>query len=134
MQTIVPEIVEIVNFYSPEVVEEIARDTGFVQRESKLGGMEFLGIMTQGLYSRPDATLTQMVAMGKDINKELEISAEGLHQRINHLGVEFLRSMLSKALELSVCEFMCWTAPRLHCQVNCQVSGQAVVVAPQKLA
>jgi hypothetical protein len=87
-------------------VEEIARDTGFVQRESKLGGMEFLGIMTQGLYSRPDATLTQMVAMGKDINKELEISAEGLHQRINHLGVEFLRSMLSKALELSVCELI----------------------------
>jgi hypothetical protein len=102
MATIVPEIDEIVNFYSSELVEEIARETGFVQRESKLGGIEFLGIMTQGLYSRPDASLDQMVAMGKDINKELEISPEGLHQRINHSGVEFLKEMLSKAMELSV--------------------------------
>ena len=36
MKTIVPEIAEIVNFYSPDVIAEIARDTRFVQRESKL--------------------------------------------------------------------------------------------------
>ena len=67
--------------HSPEAVEEIARDTGFVQRESKLGGMEFPGIMTQGLYSRPDATLNQMVSMGKDINGELKITANALCYR-----------------------------------------------------
>jgi len=113
MEIMVPEIDEIVNFYSPEVVEEIAIETGFVQRESKLGGIEFLGIMTQGLYSRPDATLDQMVAMGKDINKELEISPEGLHQRINHSGVEFLKKMLSKALELSVSKLIDESVPRI---------------------
>ena len=42
MRTIVPEIDEIVNFYSSEIVAEIARETGFVQRESKLIGVEFL--------------------------------------------------------------------------------------------
>ena len=113
MEIIVPEIDEIVNFYSAGVVEEIARETGFVQRESKLGGIEFLGIMTQGLYSRPDATLDQMVAMGKDINKELEISPEGLHQRINHSGVEFLKKMLSKAMELSVSRLIDESVPRI---------------------
>ena len=113
MEIMVPEIDEIVNFYSAEVVEEIARETGFVQRESKLGGIEFLGIMTQGLYSRPDATLDQMVAMGKDINKELEISPEGFHQRINHSGVEFLKLMLSKALELSVSRLIDESVPRI---------------------
>ena len=51
MQTIIPEISEIVNFYSPELIEQIARETGFVQRESKLGGVEFLALMTQGLYA-----------------------------------------------------------------------------------
>jgi hypothetical protein len=94
-------------------VEAIARESGFVQRESKLGGMEFLGIMTQGLYSRPDATLDQMVAMGKDINKELEISAEGLHQRIDHSGVEFLKKMLSKALKLSMSMLIDESIPRI---------------------
>ena len=113
MSTIIPEIEDIVNFYKPETVEEIARETGFVQRESKLGGIEFLGIMTQGLYSRPDATLDQMVAMGKDINQELEISAEGLHQRISQAGVEFLKRMLSKALELSVSRLIDESVPRI---------------------
>ncbi len=51
METMIPEIAEIVNFYSPELIEQIARETGFVQRESKLGGTEFLALMTQGLYS-----------------------------------------------------------------------------------
>jgi hypothetical protein len=113
MEIMVPEIDEIVNFYSPGVVEEIAKETGFVQRESKLGGVEFLGIMTQGLYSRPDATLAQMVAMLKDINKELEISPGGLHQRINVSGVEFLKKMLSKALELSVSRLIDESVPRI---------------------
>jgi len=59
MKTIIPEIAEIVNFYSPELIEQIARETGFVQRKSKLGGVEFLALMTQGLYAHPDATLNQ---------------------------------------------------------------------------
>jgi hypothetical protein len=98
MEIIVPEIEEIVNFYMPELVEDIARETGFVQRESKLGGVEFLGLMTEGLYSQPDASLNQMVAMIKDINPAVEISASGLHQRINESGVEFLERMLSESV------------------------------------
>ena len=70
MERIIPEIDEIVNFYSPELIEEIARETGFVQRESKLGGTEFLALMTQGLYAQPDATLNQMSGMLKDINPQ----------------------------------------------------------------
>lgn len=113
MEIIVPEIEEIVNFYTPELVEEIARETGFVQRESKLGGVEFLGVMTQGLYARADASLNQMAAMIKDINPEAEISAPGLHQRINESGVAFLEKMLSKALELSACGLIDESVPEL---------------------
>ena len=36
MQTMIPEIDEIVNFYSPERIGEIDRETGFIQRESSL--------------------------------------------------------------------------------------------------
>ena len=112
-EIIIPEIEEIVNFYTPETVEEIARETGFVKRESKLGGIEFLGIMTNGLYSRADASLDQMVSMGKDINKELKITPEALHQRINQKGVEFLKRMLSKALELSVSGLIDESVPKI---------------------
>lgn len=100
MSMIVPEIDEIVNFYNAEVLEEIARETGFIQRDSKFGGLEFLGIMTAGLFSEPDANLSCMCGMAKDITPGLEISEPGIHQRINEAGVEFLKKLLSKALEI----------------------------------
>ena len=113
MEIIIPTIDEIVNFYSPELVEKIARATGFVQRESKLGGTEFLALMTQGLYAQPDATLNQMAGMLKDINPELEISGPGLQQRIVDSGVEFLKKMFSKALDLSVTDLVDESIPEL---------------------
>jgi hypothetical protein len=113
MKKIVPEIDEIVKFYSPELIERIARETGFVQRESKLGGMEFLALMTQGLYAQPDATLNQMCGILKDINPELKISGPGLQQRIVVSGVKFLMEMLSD---------------RFHCQRSFHADGQEVAV------
>lgn len=113
MDIMVPEIDEIVNFYTPETLERIARETGFVERESKFGGTEFLGIMTVGLFSKPDASLTQMAAMAKDINPESEISAPGLHQRINGSGVEYLKRLLSEALELSASKEIDESIPEL---------------------
>jgi hypothetical protein len=70
---IIPEIEEIVNFYTSELTEEIAGETGFVPRESKLGGLEFLRVMTQGLCSQPDASLNQIMDMMMDINPEVGI-------------------------------------------------------------
>jgi len=102
MERIIPEIEDIVNFYTPEAIEKIAKETGFVQRESKLGGMEFLGLMTQGLYAHPNASLNQMSGMLKDINPKLQISGPGIHQRIVGTGRDFLKRMLSGAMESSV--------------------------------
>jgi hypothetical protein len=90
MSMIVPEIDEIVNLYNAEMLEEIARETGFIERDSKFGGLEFLGIMTAGLFAQPDASLSCMCGMAKDITPGLEISEPGIHQRINEAGVEFL--------------------------------------------
>jgi hypothetical protein len=101
MSIMIPEIDDIVNFYTPETVEQTARETGFVERESKFGGVEFLGIMTAGLFAEPDASLNRMAAMAKDINPEVEISGPGIHQRIDETGVAFLKELLSKCLELS---------------------------------
>ena len=112
-QLILPEIDEIVNFYTPELVEKIAKQTNFVQRESHLGGIEFLGVMTQGLFSFPDASLSQMSGMAKDINPDLDISKQGFDERINKFGASFLESMLSKALELSTVKLVSEEIPKL---------------------
>ena len=101
MDTIVPEIDDIVNFFKSEAIEQIAKETGFTQRESKFGGIEFLGIMTAGLFASPDASLGRMCGMAKDITPGIEISKPGLHQRINEAGIKFLKKLLSMALEIS---------------------------------
>ena len=113
MNIIVPEIDEVVNFYTPETIEQIARETGFVERESKFGGIEFLGIMTQGLFAEPDASLNRMASMAKEINPELKISGPGIHQRIDKTGLAFLRKLLSKALELSISKEIDGSIPSL---------------------
>jgi hypothetical protein len=51
--------------------------------------------------------------MLRDINPQLEISPVGLHQRISQAGVEFLKGMLSKALELSVSKLIDESVPRI---------------------
>ena len=102
MSKIIPEIDEIVNFYKTETIEQIARETGFTQRKSKFGGVEFLGIMTAGLFAESDASLGRMSAMAKDINPDLEISGPGIHQRIDETGVRFLKRLLSIAFETLV--------------------------------
>ena len=101
-EVIIPELDEIVNFYTPETIDEMARETSFVERESKFGGVEFLGIMTEGLFAEPDASLPRMAAMAKEINPDLEITGPGIHQRIDETGVAFLQRSLAKALEISV--------------------------------
>jgi len=110
---IIPEINEIVNFYAAELVEKIAKQTGFVQRESRLGGIEFLGVMTQGLFSFPDASLSQMSGMAKNINPDLDISKQGFDERINKFGAYFLERMFSKALELSTVKLISEEIPGL---------------------
>ena len=67
-ETIIPEIDEIVNFFTPELVEQIAKDLCFVQRESTLGGIEFLGLMTYGLFSQPDARTRCQQCLKTSIN------------------------------------------------------------------
>ncbi|MBM3212237.1 IS4 family transposase [Candidatus Poribacteria bacterium] len=113
MSIIIPEIAEIVKFYKPEVIEKIARETGFVERESKLGGIEFLSLMTQGLYSNPNATLSLMSGMLKEINPELEISVPGIQQRIVGSGRDFLKGMLSEAMKIEVSQGIDESIPEL---------------------
>jgi hypothetical protein len=135
MEITIPEIDEIVKFYSPELIEEIARETGFVQRESKLGGMEFLGLMTQGLYSRPNATLDQMAGMLHDINPQLKISGSGLQQRIVGNGREFLKRMLSEAMELSVIRSVDASIPELlKCFSKVHLLDSTQISLPENLS
>jgi hypothetical protein len=73
-----------------------------VQRESKLTGHLFLTVFTFGMSLYGVPTLNQLVGLLNLVEPELELSREGLHQRLNEQAVQFFEAMLSLVIELAV--------------------------------
>lgn len=93
--------IDVLNFFSEEEIEAIAKDTGFVCRKSPITGFKFLLTFTNGLLNTNDSTLSQMAAfLGNTCNAE--ISPQAIDQKINGAGKEFLKICLNKAFKLSM--------------------------------
>jgi hypothetical protein len=101
-ESIMPSLEQIVNFFSSERIDQIAKETKFLRRKRKLSPLVFLGLFTFGLIQKADATLVQLVSIAKRIVPSLEISPQGLHKRINEFAVEFLKRLFALSLELGV--------------------------------
>lgn len=95
-------IKEVSRFFNEESTEAKARESNFVQRESKLTGHLFLTVFTFGMSLYGTPTLNQLVGLLQLVEPELEISREGLHQRLNEQAVKFFEAMLSLVIELEV--------------------------------
>jgi hypothetical protein len=95
---------EISNFFNKDSINEIARATNFVQRESKLDGSMFLSIFILGMNMYGTPTLQQLIGLLNIIIPGFEISREGFHQRINEYAVTFFEFMLSQAINISSTE------------------------------
>jgi hypothetical protein len=97
-------LAQIGRLFEQERVEAIARETKFVQRQSKLTGHIFLVTYTfaMSLYANP--TLEQLTSLLDQVLKSFdeEISRIGLHQRINEHAVTFFEAMLAQAISMSL--------------------------------
>ncbi|MCK4782584.1 MAG: IS4 family transposase [Desulfobacteraceae bacterium] len=103
LQAKIDEFVERVSqFFNEETAEQKARETNFVQRKSKLTGHLFLTVFTFGMSLYGTPTLNQLVGLLNLVVPELDISREGLHQRITDNAVKFFEAMLSLAIELEM--------------------------------
>ena len=58
-------------------------------------------MFTFGLIQRPDASLAQLVSIGKQITPNLNMTPEGLHQKITEKSVDFLKTLFAKSLKIS---------------------------------
>jgi len=93
---------EVSQFFKEETTEAEARETGFVKRESKLTGHLFLTVFTFGMSLYGTPSLNELVGLLKLVAPELEMSREGLYQRINEEAVKFFEAMLSLVIKLEV--------------------------------
>lgn len=89
---------KMVQFFSGKRVEETARQTQFVRRTSAITGLNFLKAMVLGFLEKPGSSLNELAQSFLDLG--IEVTAQGIDERINAFSVAFLRKLFSQALEL----------------------------------
>jgi len=85
------------DFFNKKEIEEAARRTRFVQRGSPLGGFIFLQAAIFAFIDDPQANLDDLAQACADLG--VEISVQGFDQRLTPYTLEFLKEMLSRAME-----------------------------------
>jgi hypothetical protein len=98
--TTIPQLVEVLQELLTSVADRIARETGFVRRESKLGGAEFSQTLVFGWLANPDATLNELVQAAATLG--VIITEQGLDNRFTATAAECLRRILETAVGMVV--------------------------------
>ena len=80
-----------------ETIKARARETKFVQRLSALNGRKFLQAMVFGFVENPDASLNDLSQVCLDLG--VDITPQGLDQRINEKAVAFLKKVFADAMD-----------------------------------
>jgi len=78
------------------VADKLAKETGFVQRQRKVSGSNFIQTLIFGWLIRPQASLTELLSSAHQRN--LEISAQGLDKRFKEETVHFCQRLLEDML------------------------------------
>jgi hypothetical protein len=103
LQTAIAEFIQKVSqFFNAEIVNTIARETDFVARESKLTGHLFLTVFTFGMSVYGTPSLNQLIGLLHRVMPQLELTRQGLHERINDEAVTFFEKMLSLAIAIEL--------------------------------
>lgn len=95
---------QIAQLFARVSVETTARETKFVQRQSKLTGHIFLITYTFAMSIYTNPTLEQLTALLDQVLTRFneEISRVSLHQRINEYAVQFFEAMLAQAIRINL--------------------------------
>jgi len=110
---------------------ELARETGFIQRQRNFDGADFAQGLILGWLQEPDARLDGLVQMLQ--RRQVSITASGLSQRFSPEAATFLRCLLERlsALKLSVEAVQ---VPLLRRESAVMVEDSSVITLPTELA
>lgn len=94
--TIIEQVADALQDVFGDVAQRLARDTRFVQRESKLGGAHVVQTLVFTYLANPDATLEELSQTAAALN--VAITPEGLTQRFTAEAATFLQEVLAAAV------------------------------------
>ncbi len=83
-----------------EEADALARQIGFVQRQRKLGGGDFVQVMVWGSLANPQLSYTDITQNAAFLG--IPISPQGIEQRFNERAAQFLLQVLERAVQQTV--------------------------------
>ncbi|PGM55561.1 IS4 family transposase, partial [Bacillus cereus] len=101
---------EIQRFLSPNALQNLARDVGFVQRLSKYQAKDLIALCVWMSQKVATTSLTQLSSC-LEASTEVLISPEGLNQRFNQEAVHFLQQILAKLLNQKLASSVSFSSP-----------------------
>jgi hypothetical protein len=113
------------------VADDAAREAGFVQRESKMGGSEFASTLVFGWMANPEATLEELAQTAATLG--VEITPQGLDQRFTASAA----ACVKRVLDAAVCQVIAAdpvAVPLLQRFAGVYILDSSVVALPNALA
>jgi hypothetical protein len=95
--TSIPQVAQALQTVLTTEADQAARQTCFVQRESKLGGAKFAQTLTFGWLANPEATLEELAQTAATLG--VSITPQGLDERFTPQAAQCLERVLHKAVE-----------------------------------
>lgn len=80
--------------------DQLARGTGFIQREVKVSGSNFAKTLVFGFLDNPKMSYREMSQAG--VLSGLQISAQGLEQKFSATSAKFMQAILGQAVQQMV--------------------------------
>src|SRR5258706_6077263 len=95
--TTIAQVAQIMQVLLQDTARQIGRTSGFVQRQSPYGGAELAQTLVFGWLDNPQASLAALAQTGAALG--INISAQGLDQRLGQRAAECLRQVLDQAVQ-----------------------------------
>jgi len=95
--TIIEQVAAAMQDVLTTIAQRLARETTFVQRESKLNGATFVQTLVFSYLADPDATLDELTQTAAAL--DVDITSSGLTQRFTPTAATFLQRVLAVAIQ-----------------------------------
>jgi len=95
--TSVSQVAEILQHVLEEEAVQLAKETGFIERERCFDGADFVQTLIFGWLQSPDLTLCGLTQVAQ--RREVSISASGLCQRFTQEAAIFMQRVLNRLVQ-----------------------------------
>ena len=93
---------ELQRYMSPDALEQLAKNVGFVKRKSKYRAQDLVALCVWLSQNIAHTSLIQLCSR-LEANTGISMSSEGLNQRFNPQDVHFLQQLLAHLLHQQFC-------------------------------